>query len=92
VFIAVAWQQRGEAMQRDERLVHGSALLGMAWRKHRFVYYCVIAGVCFDVIVLVWRKYAIILSSHIYLGLPSGFFPSGFPIKTLYAFFPMRST
>jgi hypothetical protein len=48
VFIAVAWQQQGEAMQHDEQFVHGSvwlglALLGMARRKHRFVYYCTIA-------------------------------------------------
>jgi hypothetical protein len=80
VFITVAWQQRGEATRRDERLVHGSAwfgsarlgsvrlgsprlgsiLLGSARRKRRFVYYCVIAGVCFDVTVLAWRKYATI--------------------------------
>ena len=26
----------------------------------------------------------LILSTHLRLGLPSGFFPSGFPIKTLY--------
>jgi hypothetical protein len=32
--------------------------------------------------------------SHLYLGLPSGLSPSGFPIKILYAFLisPMRST
>jgi hypothetical protein len=29
-------------------------------RKHRFVYCCVIAGTCFDVTVLAWRKYATI--------------------------------
>jgi hypothetical protein len=66
VFIDVAWQQRGEAMRRDERLVHGStrlgsALLGTARSKHRFIYYCVIAGACFDVTVLVWHKYVTIL-------------------------------
>ena len=30
-----------------------------------------------------WRS-ILILSTHLRLGLPSGFFPSGFPIKTLY--------
>ena len=30
-----------------------------------------------------WR-YALILSSHLHLGLPSGLFPSCFPTKTLY--------
>ena len=30
-----------------------------------------------------WRS-ILILSSHLYLGLPSGLFPSGFPNKTLY--------
>ena len=30
-----------------------------------------------------WRS--VLLSSHLHLGLPSGFFPSGFPTKTLYA-------
>jgi hypothetical protein len=60
-------------MRRHERLVHGSArfgsallgsaLLGTARRKHRFVYCCVIAGACFDVTVLAWRKYATVFSS-----------------------------
>jgi hypothetical protein len=36
----------------------GSAILDTARRIHRFVYYCAIAGACFDVIILVWRKYA----------------------------------
>ena len=31
-----------------------------------------------------WR-YILILFTHLRLGLPSGLFPSGFPIKTLYA-------
>jgi hypothetical protein len=35
---------------------HGSARLGSARRKHRFVYCCVIVGACFDVTVLTWRK------------------------------------
>jgi hypothetical protein len=30
VFIAVVWQQRGEAMRHDERLVRGSAWFGSA--------------------------------------------------------------
>jgi len=36
----------------------------------------------------------LILSSHLCLGLPSGFYPSGFPIKILYSFLisPMRAT
>jgi hypothetical protein len=38
----------------------GSAILGTARRKHRFVYYCVIAGAYFDVTILIWRKYATI--------------------------------
>ena len=29
-------------------------------------------------------SFILILSSHLYLGLPSGLFPSGFPTKTLY--------
>jgi hypothetical protein len=37
----------------------GEARLGT--RKHRFVYCCVIAGACFDVTVLAWRKYATLL-------------------------------
>jgi hypothetical protein len=55
-------------MRHDEQLVHssarlgspqlGSALLSTEQRKHCFVYCCVIAGACFDVTVLVWRKYA----------------------------------
>ena len=36
----------------------------------------------------------LILSSHLSLGLPSGLFPSGFPIKTQYAYLlsPIRAT
>ena len=34
-----------------------------------------------------WRS-ALILSSHLRLGLPSGLLPSGFPIKTLYRSLP----
>ena len=36
-----------------------------------------------------WRFF-VILSTHLRLGLPSGHFPSGFPIKTLYT--PLSST
>ena len=40
-----------------------------------------------------WRS-ILILSTHLRLGLPSGLFPSGFPIKTLYAPLssPIRTT
>ena len=34
----------------------------------------------------------LILSSHLQLGLPSGLFPLGFPIKTLYIPLPLRAT
>jgi hypothetical protein len=39
-------------------------------------------------------RYILILSTHLLLGLPSGLFPSGFPIGILYAFlfFPLRVT
>jgi hypothetical protein len=39
-------------------------------------------------------SYVLILSFHLRLGLPSGLFPSGFPIKILYAFLfsPIRAT
>ena len=39
-----------------------------------------------------WRS--ILISSHLHLGLPSGLFPSGFPIKTLNKplFSPIRDT
>jgi hypothetical protein len=40
----------------------GSALLGSARRKHRFVYCCVIVGACFDVTALAWSKYATVLT------------------------------
>ena len=40
-----------------------------------------------------WR-WSILISTHLCLGLPSGLFPSGFPIKTLYTplFSPIRAT
>ena len=40
-----------------------------------------------------WRS-ILILSTHLYLGLPSGLFPSGFPSKTLYTplSLPIRAT
>jgi hypothetical protein len=40
------------------------------------------------------RRYILILSAHICLGLPSGLVPSGFPTKALYAplLSPLRAT
>jgi hypothetical protein len=64
VFIAVAWHKRGEAMESNARRCstrHSTAELGSARRKYHFVYCCVIAGTCFDVTVLAWRKYGTIL-------------------------------
>jgi len=39
-------------------------------------------------------RYILILTPHLRLGLSSGLFPSGFPIKTFYAFlmYPMHAT
>jgi hypothetical protein len=54
----LATTRRGDATRWANRSGLGSALLVSARRKHRFVYYCVITGACFDVTVLVWRKYA----------------------------------
>jgi hypothetical protein len=48
----------------------GSAILGTARRKHRFIYYCAIAGACFDVTILTWRKYATVLSPLLLLFVP----------------------
>jgi hypothetical protein len=53
----------GDATRIAIRSRLGSAILGTARRKHRFVYYCVIAGACFDVTILTWRIYATI-SKH----------------------------
>jgi hypothetical protein len=39
---------------------HDRPRLGTVRRKHRFVYCCVIAGTCFEVTALAWRKYATI--------------------------------
>jgi hypothetical protein len=72
--------RRCEAMSDSSRL-------DSARRKHRFVYCCVNAGACFDVTVLAWRKYATILSSRLGPVFLIGLFPSGFPAKSLYAFF-----
>jgi hypothetical protein len=47
-----------EARQCD--VISGSTRPCSAWRKHNFVYCCVIVGACFDVTVLAWRKYATI--------------------------------
>jgi hypothetical protein len=44
----------------------GLVRLGLARRKHRFIYCCVIAGMCFDVTVLAWRKYATIFLHGIF--------------------------
>jgi hypothetical protein len=63
VFIAVAWQhevRRCDANSDSFTARIGSALLSTAWRKHRFVYYSVIAGAYFDVTILTCRKYATI--------------------------------
>jgi hypothetical protein len=57
VFIAVAWQQMRRGDVRQCVTHHGTAELGSAWRKHCFIYCCVIAEMCFDVTVLAWRKY-----------------------------------
>jgi hypothetical protein len=69
----LATTRRGDATRRATRSRLGSVrfgsvrlssvLLGTARRKHRFVYYCVIAGACFDVTVLTWRKYATIFTN-----------------------------
>jgi hypothetical protein len=68
VFVAVAWQQtrRGDARRCATR--HGTANLGSARQtssRHgedtASSNCCVIAGTCFDVTVLTWRKYATIL-------------------------------
>jgi hypothetical protein len=51
--LATNEERRCDAMRDSSRF-------GSARRKHRFVYCCVIAGACFDVTVLAWRKYATI--------------------------------
>jgi hypothetical protein len=48
-----------EARQGEVRL--GTAELGSAQRKHHFIYCCVITGMCFEVTVLAWSKYATLL-------------------------------
>jgi hypothetical protein len=60
VFIAVAWQQ---TRWGDARLV--TTRQSSARRKHRFIHCCVIAGTCFDVTVLAWRKYTTIQCENI---------------------------
>jgi hypothetical protein len=44
--------------------------------------------------ILSYLRSTLILSSHLRLGLPSGLFPSGFPINILYAFLftPIHAT
>jgi hypothetical protein len=39
--------------------------LSLAWRKHRFIYCCIIAGMYFDVTILAWRKHATVYSGTI---------------------------
>jgi hypothetical protein len=59
--------RRSQAMQDDVRRCatrHGTADLGSAQRKHRFVYSCLIVGACFDVTVLAWRKYVTLHITH----------------------------
>jgi hypothetical protein len=43
---------------------------------------------------LISLRFSLILYSYLQLGLPSGFFPSGFPTKILYALLiaPMHTT
>jgi hypothetical protein len=91
VFIALAGNKRGEAMQCDARpseLIrdfsrHFRPRLGSARRKHGFLYCCVKVGACFDVTVLAWRKYVtLILFSSLRPVLPSGRFSSGVPTKS----------
>jgi hypothetical protein len=47
-------------MRRDEHL-------GLAWRKHSFVYCCVITEACLDVTVLAWRKYTTVFPTALFL-------------------------
>jgi hypothetical protein len=59
--------RRGGA--NDERLVTSqlvSARFESSRRKHCFIYCYIIAGACFDVTVLSWRKYATIFSIREY--------------------------
>jgi hypothetical protein len=75
----LATTRRGDAT----RLVHGSArfgsaLLGTARRKHRFVYYCVIAGACFDFTVLTGVNTPHYLSIHPSIH-PSNYLPTYLP-------------
>jgi hypothetical protein len=70
----LATTRRGDATRWATCLRLGSALLGMARRKHRFVYYCVIRGACFDVTILTWHKCATIFSSNLHLGPQCGLF------------------
>jgi hypothetical protein len=58
---------------RDEAMQGGgggarydTAELGSARKKHRFIYCCVIAGTCFEVVVLERLKYATIYIYSIY--------------------------
>jgi hypothetical protein len=59
VFIAVAWQQARGGDARRSATRHSTAVFGSVRRKYHFVYCCIVAGTCFGVAVLAWRKHTI---------------------------------